>query len=116
MRTRRFLLAAATTALMARGDVTLLSPVCGEVFHPLTDWQMNVFAGGTREERFEILKGVDEKATRKEWRRQCPLVLKWRSTGRHTFTTWKHWSKEDDLLPSGQIGSVKLWFGDMAAE
>ncbi len=27
-------------------------------------------------------------------------------TGRHTFTTWKHWSKEDDLLPSGLLGPV----------
>ena len=29
-------------------------------------------------------------------------------TGRHTFTTWKHWSKEDDLLPSGLFGPVRL--------
>ena len=29
-------------------------------------------------------------------------------TGRHTFTTWRHWSKEDDLLPSGLIGPVIL--------
>ena len=76
---------ATAVMLAARGDVTLLSPVCGEVFHPLTDWQMKVFAGGTREARFEILKGVDEKATRKEWRRQRPLVLKWRSTGRDKY-------------------------------
>ena len=36
-------------------------------------------------------------------------------TGRHTFTTWKHWSKKDELLPSGLIGPVKLWFGEAAA-
>ena len=35
-------------------------------------------------------------------------------TGRHTFTTWKHWSKEDDLLPSGLIGPVVLRFGEPA--
>ena len=35
-------------------------------------------------------------------------------TGRHTFTTWKHWSKEDDLLPSGLIGPVVLRFGELA--
>ena len=35
-------------------------------------------------------------------------------TGRHTFTTWQHWSKEDDLLPSGLIGPVKLRFGERA--
>lgn len=34
-------------------------------------------------------------------------------TGRHTFTTWKHWGKDDSLLPSGLLGSVKLLtFGD----
>ena len=29
-------------------------------------------------------------------------------TGRHTFTTWKHWSKQDDLLPSGLLGPAEL--------
>ncbi len=29
-------------------------------------------------------------------------------TGRHTFTTWKHWDKDDELLPSGLIGPVRL--------
>ncbi len=29
-------------------------------------------------------------------------------TGRHTFTTWKHWSKEDEPLPSGLLGPVAL--------
>ena len=36
------------------------------------------------------------------------------TTGRHTFTTWKHWSKEDDLLPSGLLGPVILRFGEPA--
>jgi len=36
-------------------------------------------------------------------------------TGRHTFTTWRHWSKEDDLLPSGLIGPVILR-GGVASE
>ena len=35
-------------------------------------------------------------------------------TGRHTFTTWKHWSKDDALLPSGLIGPVRIWFGENA--
>ena len=30
-------------------------------------------------------------------------------TGRHTFTTWKHWDKDDKLLPSGLLGPVKLY-------
>ena len=29
-------------------------------------------------------------------------------TGRHTFTTWRHWTKDDQLLPSGLLGPVKL--------
>ena len=29
-------------------------------------------------------------------------------TGRHTFTTWKHWDKDDKLLPSGLVGPVRL--------
>ena len=29
-------------------------------------------------------------------------------TGRHTFTTWKHWTKEDKLLPSGLLGPVTV--------
>ena len=29
-------------------------------------------------------------------------------TGRCTFTTWKHWTKEDSLLPSGLLGPVTL--------
>jgi hypothetical protein len=29
-------------------------------------------------------------------------------TGRHTFTTWKHWTKDDPLLESGLLGPVTL--------
>ena len=29
-------------------------------------------------------------------------------TGRHTFTTWKHWDKDDKLQPSGILGPVSL--------
>jgi hypothetical protein len=28
--------------------------------------------------------------------------------GRRTFATWKHWSKDSPLLPSGLLGPVKL--------
>ena len=35
-------------------------------------------------------------------------------TGRHTFTTWKHWSKEDDLLVSGLLGPVYFRSGVIA--
>ena len=27
---------------------------------------------------------------------------------RFTFTTWHHWTKDDDLLPSGLFGPVQL--------
>ena len=81
-----FILPLAIAAMWSvKADITLLSPVDGAVFHTLTDWQMKVFSGATRQERFEILKGADEKATRKEWRRQRPLVLAWRSTGGDKF-------------------------------
>ena len=29
-------------------------------------------------------------------------------TGRHTFCTWRHWTAEDELLPSGLMGPVVL--------
>ena len=29
-------------------------------------------------------------------------------SGRTTFTTWKHWTKEDQLLPAGILGPVRL--------
>jgi hypothetical protein len=30
-------------------------------------------------------------------------------TGRLTFTTWHHWTKDSSLLPSGLLGPVMLW-------
>ena len=29
-------------------------------------------------------------------------------TGRHTFTTWKHWTKDDEPLVSGLLGPVRM--------
>ena len=29
-------------------------------------------------------------------------------TGRHTFTTWRHWTKDDAPLPSGLLGPVTI--------
>ncbi len=29
-------------------------------------------------------------------------------TGRHTFTTWRHWAKDESLLPSGLLGPVLI--------
>ena len=28
--------------------------------------------------------------------------------GKRTFTTWKHWTKDDAPLPSGLLGPVSL--------
>ena len=81
MRRLFFAVTAAMVAVGGNCDVTLLSPVDGEVFDTLTDWQRKVFAGETREARLQILKDADEHKTRREWRRQRPLVLKWHSTG-----------------------------------
>ena len=35
-------------------------------------------------------------------------------TARHTFTTWRHWSKNDKVFPSGLIGPVRIRFGEFA--
>lgn len=67
------------------GEIALVSPVGGEVFQTLTDSQLRVFAGATRQERLEILKTACAKAPQKEWRRQRPLVLEWRSWGRDKY-------------------------------
>ncbi|MFN0165733.1 MAG: hypothetical protein ACKV22_04815 [Bryobacteraceae bacterium] len=39
---------------------------------------------------------------------QWPLEGKPSRTGRLTFTTWKHWTKDDPLLESGLLGPVTL--------
>ena len=36
------------------------------------------------------------------------------SSGRYTFTTWKHWSKDSSLLPSGLLGPVCILQSGMA--
>lgn len=35
-------------------------------------------------------------------------------TGRKTFATWYHWTKEDKLLPSGLFGPARLKIQDPA--
>jgi hypothetical protein len=36
-------------------------------------------------------------------------------TGRLTFTTWHHWTKGDQPLPSGLFGPVRIWTGKQIA-
>ena len=64
-------------------------------------------------------KGVMRKGVKEIGIKELPQWVKdgKRSpTGRHTFTTWKHWDKHDDLLPSGLIGPVLLRTGVFAHE
>ena len=35
-------------------------------------------------------------------------------TGRHTFTTWRHWAKDESLLPSGILGPVFIRTAEIA--
>jgi hypothetical protein len=61
--------------------------------------------------------GVSRRGSKEFGVREIPVWVKEgrRSpTGRHTFTTWKHWSKEDSLLPSGLIGPVLLRGGEVS--
>ena len=64
-------------------------------------------------------KGVVRKGVKEIGIKELPQWVKdgKRSpTGRHTFTTWKHWDKQDELLPSGLIGPVLLRTGVFARE
>ncbi len=75
----------AFAAQSARAEIALLSPENGARFQTLTDAQLKVFEGGTRQARFDILKALGDEVSHKEWRRQRPLILKWRSTGRDKY-------------------------------
>ena len=37
-------------------------------------------------------------------------------TGRHTFTTWKHWTKNDKPLSSGLLGPVSVQFAEATTQ
>ena len=56
-------------------------------------------------------KGVKRNGTKEISIREIPQWVKEgrRSpTGRNTFTTWKHWTKDETPLPSGMLGPVLL--------
>lgn len=105
-----------------QAEVVLLEPAEGAVFKTLTDWQLKTFEGKTRQERLEILKGADEKATRKEWRRQRPLVLRWKSTD-HEKYPWRirlatksdmsnardFWVGKDDIKRNRHSSAESTW-------
>lgn len=109
-------------ACVVRADIALLEPVEGVVFKTLTDWQLKAFEGKTRQDRLEILKGADEKATRKEWRRQRPLVLKWKTTD-HEKYPWRirlatkpdmsdardFWVEKEDIKRDRRSSAESTW-------
>ena len=56
-------------------------------------------------------KGREQKGVKEIGVKEIPQWVKdgkCSPTGRHTFTTWRHWSKDEDLLPSGLLGPVLL--------
>ena len=63
-----------------KAPVVPVSPRNGETVETLTDTQLKVFAGETKEARNAILKTLDKHAVRHDWKCQRPLVLKWRTT------------------------------------
>ena len=54
----------------------------------------------------EVKKGVNEIGVKDipEWVKRGERS----PAGRHTFTTWRHWTKDDALLPSGLLGPVRI--------
>ena len=68
------------SSLSGRAAVVPVAPADGEVFQLLPEKQRKVLAGKTRVERQQVLKGLDARESRNSWRRQCPLVLKWKTT------------------------------------
>ena len=76
------------------GDETLCKPDC--------EWMAHPHRGQVEYSIKEIPQWVKEGKTS--------------PTGRHTFTTWRHWTKDDALQPSGLIGPLRIWFGETARE
>lgn len=66
---------------------------------------------------------IGDEAFEEDCRWEGPILAEWPqwlvkgqprpSTQRQTFYTWKHWSKDDPLLPSGLIGPVVLRIGQL---
>ena len=61
-----------------------------------------VFAG-------RVVGSVDESERfLEDFRRVVADLFAENYAGRHTFTTWKHWDKNDKLLPSSLLGPVSI--------
>lgn len=62
------------------------------IYGDTADWKVNGYQGSQLVDFPKWLTGASPKQPGK----------------RNTFTTWKHWSKDDALLPSGLIGPIKI--------
>lgn len=62
------------------------------------DAQYNAQQGATEFEKKDAIVSIPERV----WRGEAS------PTGRHTFTTWRLWRKDEPLLPSGLLGPVRL--------
>ena len=111
MKTRHVLIGVITSALLssANAAVRTVSPAEGEVFQSLPDAQLKVLSGATREERQKILKGLDARAARHSWRRQRPLVLKWRTTEGEDGPWRIRLATKSDLSDAWDVWMEKDW-------
>ncbi|MBP5510869.1 MAG: tyrosine-protein phosphatase [Kiritimatiellae bacterium] len=88
----------------AEAAVSLLSPKDGSTFETLPDAQLAVLDGTTRTNRCEIAKKfLDDKQTRDAWRRQRPLVLKWKTTGGESAPWRVRLSRKADFSNGGDL-------------
>lgn len=88
---------------IALAAITLVSPRSGEVMSTITDEQIKVFAGSNTVQRAQILKEVNKKPNRLAWRRQRPLVMRWRTT-EHEKGPWRiRIGTKDDLSDAKDI-------------
>ena len=136
---RRFALIATVSAIGlsapgGRAAVVPVTPTGGEVLQLLPEEQRRVLAGKTRVERQQVLKGLDVRATSNSWRRQRPLVLKWKTTAGEdgpwriklaekadlsdAWELWleKDWAKKDatERIPPGeQVWSYEVPFANL---
>ena len=97
------------SSLSGRAAVVPVAPADGEVFQLLPEVQGKVLAGKTRVERQQVLKGLDARATRNSWRRQRPLVLKWKTTVGEDGSWRIRLAEKSDLSDARELWLEKDW-------
>lgn len=95
--------------LSGRAAVVPVAPADGEVFQLLPEKQRKVLAGKTRVERQQVLKGLNGLAARNSWRRQCPLVLKWKTTAGEDGPWRIRLAEKSDLSDARELWLEKDW-------